>query len=115
MMACQGARLIAGSSWFQLDRHRAAGIVMRMRQKIYLLPALAVAMALCGCVALTEGHDQAAKGLKDVYAGKFLVGTAGDVPRSYSEAELANIKFNYNIITPENCMKPQPVVTARAG
>jgi endo-1,4-beta-xylanase len=48
------------------------------------------------------------KGLKDAYAGKFLIGTAGDVPRGYNEAELANIKANYNIITPENCMKPQP-------
>ncbi len=47
-------------------------------------------------------------GLKDAYAGKFLIGCAGDVPRGYSEAELANIKANYNIITPENCMKPQP-------
>ena len=47
-------------------------------------------------------------GLKDAYAGKFLIGTAGDVPRGYSDAELANIKANYNIITPENCMKPQP-------
>ncbi len=47
-------------------------------------------------------------GLKDAFAGKFLVGTAGDVPGRYSEAELANIKANYNIITPENCMKPQP-------
>ncbi len=48
-------------------------------------------------------------GLKDAFAGKFLIGTAGDVPRGYSEAELANIKANYNIITPENSMKPQPV------
>ena len=48
-------------------------------------------------------------GLKDAFAGKFLIGTAGDVPRGYSEAELANIKANYNIITPENCMKPQPI------
>ena len=48
-------------------------------------------------------------GLKDAFAGKFLIGTAGDVPRGYSEAELANIKANYNIITPENCMKPQSV------
>lgn len=47
-------------------------------------------------------------GLKDAYAGKFLIGAAGDIPRGYSEAELANIKANYNVITPENCMKPQP-------
>jgi len=47
-------------------------------------------------------------GIKDAYAGKFLIGAAGDVPRGYSDAELANIKANYNIITPENCMKPQP-------
>jgi len=47
-------------------------------------------------------------GLKDAYAGKFLIGAAGDLPRGYSEAELANIKANYNVITPENCMKPQP-------
>jgi endo-1,4-beta-xylanase len=48
-----------------------------------------------------------AKGLKDAYAGKFLIGAAGDL-RGYSDAELANIKANYNVITPENCMKPQP-------
>jgi len=48
------------------------------------------------------------KGLKDAYAGKFLVGCAGDIPGRYSEAELANIKANYNIVTPENSMKPQP-------
>jgi endo-1,4-beta-xylanase len=48
-------------------------------------------------------------GLKDAYAGKFLIGAAGDIPNRYSESELANIKANYDIITPENCMKPQPV------
>jgi len=47
-------------------------------------------------------------GIKDAYAGKFLIGAAGDIPRGYSEAELANIKANYNVVTPENCMKPQP-------
>jgi endo-1,4-beta-xylanase len=48
------------------------------------------------------------EGLKDAYAGKFLIGTAADL-RGFSDAELANIKANYNIITPENCMKPQPI------
>ena len=46
--------------------------------------------------------------LKEAFAGKFLIGCAGDVPGRYSEAELANIKLHYNIITPENSMKPQP-------
>ena len=50
----------------------------------------------------------ASVGLKDAYAGRFLVGCAGDLPRRYSDAELANIKANYNIVTPENCMKPGP-------
>lgn len=47
-------------------------------------------------------------GLKDAFAGKFLIGAAGDL-RGYSEAELENIKANYDIMTPENCMKPQPL------
>jgi endo-1,4-beta-xylanase len=51
----------------------------------------------------------ASVGLKDAYAGRFLVGCAGDLPGRYSDAELANIKANYNIVTPENCMKPGPI------
>ena len=38
-------------------------------------------------------------GLKDAYAGKFLIGCCAEA-RGYSEAELANIKANYNVITP---------------
>ncbi|HTY39150.1 MAG TPA: endo-1,4-beta-xylanase [Bacteroidota bacterium] len=48
------------------------------------------------------------KSLKEVYAGKFLIGAAGDL-KGYSDAELANIKTQYDILTPENCMKPQPI------
>ncbi len=75
-----------------------------------------VACTILATIALSQTADEAKPaapaapliGLKDAFAGKFLVGTAGDVPRGYSEAELANVKANYNIITPENCMKPQP-------
>ncbi len=77
-----------------------------MKTRIYQFLALAGAMSLTGCLSMTGGHHKVA-GLKDAYAGKFLIGTAGDVPGRYSAAELANIKSNYNIITPENCMKPQ--------
>ena len=48
------------------------------------------------------------KALKEAYAGKFLIGAANDLT-SISEAEAANIKMQYDIITPENCMKPQPI------
>jgi len=48
------------------------------------------------------------KTLKEAYARKFLIGTASDL-RGLSEAELANVKAQYDILTPENCMKPQPI------
>jgi endo-1,4-beta-xylanase len=48
------------------------------------------------------------KTLKEAYAGKFLIGAANDLTQ-ISEAEAANIKMQYDIITPENCMKPQPI------
>lgn len=48
------------------------------------------------------------KTLKEAYAGEFLIGAANDLT-SISEAESANIKMQYDIVTPENCMKPQPI------
>ncbi|HUZ06308.1 MAG TPA: endo-1,4-beta-xylanase, partial [Candidatus Paceibacterota bacterium] len=80
-----------------------------MKSPIYILLTLSCVMIFSGCVSMKEAQQKKAKGLKDAFAGKFLIGTAGDVPRGYSDAELANIKANYNIITPENCMKPQPI------
>jgi endo-1,4-beta-xylanase len=69
----------------------------------------AAAQAGAGRAASQPATTPAASiGLKDAYAGKFLIGTACD-PGNYSDAELANIKANYNVITPENCMKPQPI------
>lgn len=48
------------------------------------------------------------KSLKEAYADKFLIGTSTDL-RGLSEAELANVKKHYDINTPENSMKPQPI------
>ncbi|MBN1184004.1 MAG: endo-1,4-beta-xylanase, partial [Bacteroidales bacterium] len=48
------------------------------------------------------------KTLKEAYAGKFLIGAANDLTK-ISEVEAAHIKMQYDIITPENCMKPQPI------
>jgi len=74
--------------------------------KIHVLSAL-IAGALSVLPAYCQDSAKPLIGLKDAYAGKFLIGTAGDVPRGYNEAEQANIKANYNVITPENSMKPQ--------
>jgi endo-1,4-beta-xylanase len=47
-------------------------------------------------------------GLKDAYAGKFLLGGACD-PENFSGAELASIRKDYAILTPGNSMKPGPI------
>jgi endo-1,4-beta-xylanase len=69
------------------------------------------AVFICIGIALTttaysQGNSQ--KTLKEVYSGKFLIGIANDLS-GLSGAELSGIKQQYDIVTPENCMKPQPV------
>ena len=56
-----------------------------------LIVCAILATTVCG---QNNGDTQSmtSKGLKDAYAGKFLIGTAGDIPRGYSEDELANIR-----------------------
>jgi len=48
------------------------------------------------------------KTLKEAFAGKFLIGCADDLT-SNNDAYQASIKAQYDIVTPENCMKPQPI------
>ena len=48
------------------------------------------------------------KTLKEAYAGEFLIGCADDL-RVNNDAYQASIKAQYDIVTPENCMKPQPI------
>jgi GH35 family endo-1,4-beta-xylanase len=47
--------------------------------------------------------------IKDVYQKHFLIGVAGDLPGNYSDEELGLVKGHFNVVTPENCMKPGPV------
>lgn len=48
------------------------------------------------------------KTLKQAFSGKFLIGCADDL-RSNSEAYQKSIRTQYDIVTPENCMKPEPI------
>lgn len=50
--------------------------------------------------------DQHGPTIKDTYKGHFLIGTAADVPGGFTEQDLKLIKENFNIITPENYLKP---------
>ncbi len=47
--------------------------------------------------------------IKDAFADAFRIGMAGDVPTSYSEEELLLASRHFNAVTPENCMKPEPI------
>ncbi len=80
------------------------------------IPAYYVSRTLA--LAAGEGQSAAATtapaaatapsiGLKDAYKGKFMMGTAADLPQGFNDTELANVIANYDIVTPENCMKPQ--------
>jgi GH35 family endo-1,4-beta-xylanase len=53
--------------------------------------------------------DQHGPTIKDTYKDHFLIGMAGDLPGGYSDAERRLVKEHFNIVTPENCMKPGPV------
>ena len=53
--------------------------------------------------------DQHGPTIKDAYKNHFLIGMAGDLPGNYSDQEMGLVKENFNIVTPENCMKPAPI------
>ena len=56
--------------------------------------------------ASSPAVDQHGPTIKDACKDLFRIGMAGDLPGNYSEAELALVKENFNVVTPENCMKP---------
>jgi len=81
---------------------------MKNRNLIPVLILCAIAAAAVYGQNNVDTASATSKALKDAYVGTFLMGAAGDL-RRYSDAELANIKTHYNILTPENCMKPLPI------
>ncbi|GGA82963.1 beta-xylanase [Flavobacterium palustre] len=58
--------------------------------------------------AQDNNNSSSLKTLKQAFKGKFLIGCADDLS-SNSEAYQASIRAQYDIVTPENCMKPQPI------
>src|SRR5262245_25920063 len=60
---------------------------------------------------LDAQRTTAQESLKDAYRDAFLIGTALDfrMPDEFDATELALITSHFNVITPENSMKPGPV------
>jgi len=56
----------------------------------------------------SQNNTLSQKSLKEAFAGKFLIGCADDLT-SNNDAYQASIKAQYDIVTPENCMKPESV------
>ena len=71
-------------------------------------------LAGTGALLAARAHAQRAVGtpsLKDAYRNAFLIGTALDfrMPDEFDATELGVITAHFNVITPENSMKPGPV------
>ncbi len=74
-----------------------------------LITSFILSAALAITVYGQEGSSNAPlKTLKEAYAGKFLIGCADDLTQN-DEAYQESIRKQYDIVTPENCMKPQPI------
>lgn len=67
-----------------------------------------ILMETLGVSVYSQDKNLSQKSLKEAFAGKFLIGCADDLT-SNNDAYQANIKVQYDIVTPENCMKPQPI------
>lgn len=74
---------------------------------------LFVSLFLMGAVAFSSygqgnANNASLKTLKQAYSGIFLIGCADDLTQN-NEAYQQSIRDQYDIVTPENCMKPQPM------
>jgi GH35 family endo-1,4-beta-xylanase/enterochelin esterase-like enzyme len=49
------------------------------------------------------------RSIKEAFHESFRIGTAGDFPTRYSQQELEVAAEHFNAVTPENCMKPEPI------
>ncbi|MHB1036425.1 MAG: endo-1,4-beta-xylanase [Pirellulales bacterium] len=72
-------------------------------------PPSAPAEAPAAAPSTAPAVDQHGPTIKDACKNHFLIGMAGDLPGRYSDVEKALVTENFNIVTPENCMKPAPV------
>ena len=74
-----------------------------------LITSFILSTTICISVLGQEKNNSATqKTLKQAFSGKFLIGCADDLNIQF-EAYQTSIRTQYDIVTPENCMKPQPI------
>jgi endo-1,4-beta-xylanase len=94
-------------------------IVMRMSWGFLaaLFFGLGASVAMADSVASQDLINGEPASLKDVYKNDFYIGTClgGKLTDSYSADEIGMIVKQYNAVTPENCMKPEPIHPTEAN
>ena len=79
-----------------------------MISKRLLISFITIAMLTINVFSQENNNSIPLKTLKEAFAGKFLIGCADDLTIN-NEAHQENIITQYDIVTPENSMKPQPI------
>ncbi len=79
-----------------------------MISKRLLISFITIAMTTINVFSQENNNSIPLKTLKEAFAGKFLIGCADDLTIN-NEAHQENIITQYDIVTPENSMKPQPI------
>ena len=92
---------------------------MRMSWRFFfaLFFGLGASVATADSVASQDLINGEPASLKDVYKNDFYIGTClgGKLTDSYSADEIGMIVKQYNAVTPENCMKPEPIHPTEAS
>src|SRR5579883_2937617 len=96
---------------FSWNKQDTRGHRPRLQKTLSRREFLAASAAAIAGPVLAGRAAAATPSLKDTFNGMFLIGTALDFrsANEFNAAELDLIKSQFNVITPENSMKPGPV------
>ncbi len=79
-----------------------------MISKRLLISFISIAVLTINVSSQENNNSVPLKTLKEAFAGKFLIGCADDLTINNEDYQ-ESIRTQYDIVTPENSMKPQPI------
>ena len=102
-------RLLAGDSAAERTEVLPPGLLaMVARSKFFALPVI----VLCLSVATSRAESGSPDSLKGAGGGLFRFGVAAPIALPRRPADWPLLLAQFNSVTPENCLKPDPVQTA---